>query len=180
MKPDEINQKISDLKAIPFDPTNRYRRWETYLAKYHCDVICEVGVKQGFHFAYLIAHHPKEAVAVDCWGGPADKLPKFKQSVEGKPFVKIVQKYSSEAVKDFPDGHFDYIFIDADHTYEGVSKDLVDWYPKVKIGGVFCGHDYVVARNCGVIQSVNEFVQRNHITTFFLLEPNSTWVIIKT
>lgn len=179
MEPNEIKQKTADLKAVPFDSTNRYRAWETYLAKYHCDVVCEIGVKQGFHFAYLIAHNPREAVAIDCWGGPADKLPKFKRSVADKPFVKILQKYSMEAVKDFPDEYFDYIFVDADHTYEGISKDLTDWYPKVKKGGIFCGHDYVVAKRCGVIQAVDEFVKKNNITTFFVLTPNPTWVMIK-
>ena len=29
-----------------------------------------------------------------------------------------------------------------DDVYEGVKKDLIAWYPKVKKGGIFSGHDY--------------------------------------
>jgi len=199
----EIEQKIADLKAVPFDPSGRYRAWSSYLAKYHCDVVCEIGIRQGFHFKYIIEHNPKEAVAIDCWiedgvvgindscydqAGLERQYEKFKGLMTDKPFVKIVRKYSFDAVKDFPDEYFDYIFIDANHTYEGVSRDLVDWYPKVKKGGVLCGHDYrgrksrdAIGRiyKFGVVEAVDEFVKKNNITDFFVLTPNPSWVIIK-
>ena len=44
--------------------------------------------------------------------------------------------------KDIPEGSLDLCFIDADHTYEGVSKDILAYQSKVKKGGIFCGHDY--------------------------------------
>lgn len=34
------------------------------------------------------------------------------------------------------------VFIDARHDYESVANDIKLWSPKVKIGGVLCGHDY--------------------------------------
>jgi hypothetical protein len=37
---------------------------------------------------------------------------------------------------------FDFVFIDADHTYEGCRADILAWGPKVKSGGLLCGHDY--------------------------------------
>jgi len=39
---------------------------------------------------------------------------------------------------------FDFVFIDADHTYESVKKDILAWYPKVKKGGIIAGHNYFV------------------------------------
>ena len=34
------------------------------------------------------------------------------------------------------------MFIDADHTFEGVTSDIVAWGPKLKPGGLISGHDY--------------------------------------
>jgi len=49
---------------------------------------------------------------------------------------------SSEACKRFPDNFFDLIYIDADHSYDGVKNDILSWLPKIKIGGFICGHDF--------------------------------------
>lgn len=77
---------------------------------------------------------------------------------------------SKQASEVFDDGTFDLFFIDADHRYSQVSMDLDYWWPKVKLGGIFCGHDYerrdydekhieedyVSERHHGVIKAVNE------------------------
>jgi|ETNvirenome_6_85_1030632.scaffolds.fasta_scaffold109705_2 predicted O-methyltransferase YrrM len=36
---------------------------------------------------------------------------------------------------------FDFVFIDADHTTEGVLADIAAWRDKVRPGGMLCGHD---------------------------------------
>ena len=36
---------------------------------------------------------------------------------------------------------FDFVFIDGDHRYEGVSNDIKNYAPLVKKGGILCGHD---------------------------------------
>jgi hypothetical protein len=55
---------------------------------------------------------------------------------------------------------FDFVFIDADHSYEGCAADIAAWAPKVKPGGYICGHDYenVDFPKFGVTRAVNEFV----------------------
>ena len=50
---------------------------------------------------------------------------------------------SEEASKHFEDGFFDGVYIDARHEYEYVKHDIELWLPKVKPGGVLCGHDYI-------------------------------------
>ena len=55
--------------------------------------------------------------------------------------ITLVESESKAASEQFPDHSFDLIFIDADHTYEGVLADLEAWYSKVRPGGIICGHD---------------------------------------
>ena len=42
-----------------------------------------------------------------------------------------------------PDSYFDFIYIDGyAHTGQDGGKTLEDWYPKLRAGGIFAGHDY--------------------------------------
>eukprot|EP00906_Rhabdomonas_costata_P024264 RCo034906 len=43
----------------------------------------------------------------------------------------------------FPDESLDWIYVDARHDYAGVSEDLRLYWPKLRKGGLFSGHDYV-------------------------------------
>ena len=47
----------------------------------------------------------------------------------------------------------DLIFIDADHSYQGVKKDYEAWFDKVKVGGHFAFHD--VGEGCPVFDFYN-------------------------
>ena len=53
------------------------------------------------------------------------------------------RNYSTVCVHNFNDHYFDYIYVDARHDFKGVYQDLVDWWPKLKPGGLFAGHDFV-------------------------------------
>ena len=56
--------------------------------------------------------------------------------------INILKLNSDEAHKNFEDNYFDFIYIDASHDYESVKKDILNWYPKVKINGYIGGDDY--------------------------------------
>jgi Methyltransferase domain len=49
---------------------------------------------------------------------------------------------SKEAAAYVPDGSLDFVFIDADHSYEGCKADIQAWLPKLKPSGFISGHDY--------------------------------------
>lgn len=42
----------------------------------------------------------------------------------------------------FPDGHSDFIYLDGDHSYEGVKAEIPLFWEKIKSGGILAGHDY--------------------------------------
>lgn len=74
---------------------------------------------------------------------------------EFKDRVKMYGMDSIEAAWLFPDDMFDFVYLDADHSYEGVKADIIAWLPKVKKnGGWICGHDYGIFD--GVKKAVDE------------------------
>lgn len=56
--------------------------------------------------------------------------------------IIILRKTSVEACKEFSNKTFDFVYIDANHSYDMVKTDIESWFPKVKIGGVIGGHDF--------------------------------------
>jgi hypothetical protein len=73
------------------------------------------------------------------------------------PHVQAIRGQSADAATLFPDGYFDMVYLDADHSYESVKADLKAWLPRVRPGGWIAGHDYTDSWNCGgVIRAVNE------------------------
>jgi hypothetical protein len=126
--------------------------------------ICEVGVWRGEFLSTLSLSNPDHLVGVDVWDKydieaykrtpcyykffPHDKNKVWREKVqawaEEKDFkTDIIVDFSVEAAKQFEDGYFDFVYIDSDHSYEGVTEDLEAWYPKVRKGGMIAGHDYV-------------------------------------
>ena len=54
--------------------------------------------------------------------------------------VSLIEKYSFDAVSDIPT-KVDFIFIDGDHSWEGISKDWPLYSDKLKAGGIMALHD---------------------------------------
>lgn len=71
-------------------------------------------------------------------------------------YIETIRGYSEDASRMFEDESLDFVFIDADHHYESVKKDIELWYPKIKVGGIISGHDYAYGGDCGVIPAVDE------------------------
>ena len=89
---------------------------------------------------------------------------------------------SLKASKLFADNSLDFTYIDADHQYESVVTDLSAWWPKIKVGGGFAGHDYNPKMSCmeGVIDAVDNFVRIHNLKlNTETREGTSCWWIIK-
>ena len=54
----------------------------------------------------------------------------------------IIRATSNDAVKEFIDGSLDFVYIDADHSFPHIARDLFKWAKKVRRGGAVAGHDY--------------------------------------
>lgn len=152
-----------------------YRNWALYAGP---GTFVEVGVAYGRSLAVLAQCTAPDCriYGIDTWsefmGG--DNLPPdvFEaQRAHGTPLdackanlaacgvleiVTLVQADSVEAAKAFTDHSVDFVFIDADHTYEGVRRDIAAWRSKVKDTGILAGHDYSLSMFPGVVQAVEE------------------------
>ena len=72
---------------------------------------------------------------------------------------QLIKKTSDEAFKELTDKpvpqYFDVVYIDGDHRYEQVKKDVVNYSVLVSQGGFLAGHDYCEGYE-GVVRAVNE------------------------
>lgn len=73
--------------------------------------------------------------------------------------VKPIRSDSAAAASQFADASIDFLYIDANHSYERVLRDLIAWYPKVKPGGLIAGDDWCFADagELGVRHAVLDF-----------------------
>lgn len=95
--------------------------------------------------------------------------------------VKILRMLSCEAVQQFQSEKLDFVYIDANHYYSECKNDLELWWPKLRKGGVFAGHDYMddPIRRCGVKKAVDEFVDTYKQKLFVINGEFPTWYLIK-
>ncbi len=75
---------------------------------------------------------------------------------------------------------FDFIYIDGyAHTGQDNGTILKDWWPKLKSGGMFAGHDYC-KQFPKTIEEVNKFATRHQLKLNFTKEEKYTsWYCIK-
>lgn len=148
-------------------------RTDLFKSFYPKQIIAELGVFRGdFSHTILRECKPKELHLIDVFQGithSGDKDGKNIIDVDlNKSYVDLAKKYKNKNVfihkgdsttilKSFDDNYFDIIYIDADHSYEGVMADLELSYKKIRRGGVITGHDYDTLNHIQVYMAVNKF-----------------------
>ena len=168
------------IKAV--QSNSELRRWEEILKRIpeNRKVIgAEIGIWKGYNAREIIKARPLIThIMVDPWdaenrdksfieSGSQDS--QVSQAEYDKCFnvtlirigpwlerCKIMRMKSIDAAKQMQDNSLDYVFIDGDHSYKGVKRDIEAWYPKVKLGGWIGGHDYHIRFKTGVMKAVDE------------------------
>ena len=161
----------------------------------------ELGVRSGELYYYLLAHCPDlHLLGVDVLDtitvgdGKRKKVIENNKKDQGfswdmesyynfimelieeyKPRASFIRDYTTEAVKLIEDESLDFVFIDADHAYSSVLRDIEDWTPKVKKGGYITGHDWYLS---GVRKAVQEKFG-NVIAGRIEIKPDSVWMVRK-
>jgi len=146
----------------------------------------EIGVAEGGFSFYLLDRWPGTCYQIDPWihlteatykdycnQDTEEQERRFKlvmdKSATYKGRSRVMRMFSDAAFILFPDSFFDFVYIDANHKLEFIREDIKLWWPKVKSGGIFAGHDYldgvITSGDYGVKTAVNEFATANGLST---------------
>lgn len=77
--------------------------------------------------------------------------------------VKLLDMPNSEAAVNFQPNQIRFLFIDGDHTAEGVSKDIELFFPKLCSGAIVVFDDFSTAFP-GLVQVLNNLIETKEIT----------------
>jgi len=163
IKPFQIREEISQLLQILKEREPKF--------------ILEIGTEGGgtlFLFS-RVASDDAKIISIDLPGGkfgggyPEWKIPIYKAFVKGNQKIYLLRKDSHEEetleeVKKILNGNqLDFLFIDGDHTYEGVKRDFKMYNSLVKKGGIISFHDIVPGpkENVGGVPKFWEEIKRN-------------------
>lgn len=160
----------------------------------------EVGVAAGdYSKAILDVWEGRRLHLVDAWRHlpdyhdvcnlPDEEHQKLLRSVPGKLAVhegryQIHAKLANEAVDDFEDYSLDFVYLDADNSFEGVLDMLRRWYRKLRSGGLLAGHDFVDGElpqgKFGVRRAVQRFEREKGLHAAVTTERDwPSWYFIK-
>ena len=138
----------------------------------------EVGVRDGkFSETFCKAIPGLKLYCVDLWWEydkcNAEKAEEHYQTARRRldPYgVIFVREPSMRAVQTFDDNSLDFVYIDANHDFDFVIQDIVEWSKKVRPGGIICGHDYYRTRGMGVVPAVDAYTYAHNIQQWFITD----------
>lgn len=137
-------------------------------------VIVELGSYLGRSTRALADNTLGKVYAVDDWMG-AD-AGKYTRPLSGDQSIQMFEEFRVN-VRDLIDAGIvvpiwigreeagilevepDMVFVDGDHSYEGAKRDIETWWPRLKDGGLLCGHD---AGHPPLMQALREMFGGSH------------------
>ena len=89
--------------------------------------------------------------------------------------VKFIKRKSIDAIELIPN-RLDFVYIDGNHTFKAVKKDIESYYPKVKNGGIIGGHDF---DSPNVLAAVIFCIIKYNLYRDFRFNRRDWWVVKK-
>lgn len=89
--------------------------------------------------------------------------------------ARLITLPSVEAAARVPDHSVDGVFIDGDHSYAQVVRDIDAWEPKVQLGGFISGHDF--GNHPDVARAVLERAAARNRTVFLSMDWVWYWYV---
>lgn len=115
-------------------------------------IMVEIGSAFG-ESTEIFSHYFAKIYAIDPWARLPEAEVAFNQMKAKHPNIIKLKGIDPVFLNNFPAGCLDFIYIDAEHDYGSVKKQILDWWPKIRQNGVIGGHDYALP---GVIKAVDE------------------------
>ncbi len=142
----------------------------------------EIGVEGGTLSSYLLKHcsNITKLYCIDPWKHfPNSKFdgskPQESHDYHYKRFLQLTEPYkdrcvvlkmiSDEAIYYIKE-KVDFIFIDGEHSYDFILRDIINYLPLLKTGGWIGGHDYSTS---SVKKAVDEICPNR------IIEESNTW-----
>jgi len=134
-------------------------------------IFVELGLWNGRSFVYLAEAIKKSGKKIDLHGVDNFQTPPLEQFMLnlldcGVLNATVTKSDSAEAAKLYKDKSVDFVFIDADHSYQAVKKDIFAWLPKIRKGGFIGGHDIQRTVVYHAVQDALENFQRVGINSW--------------
>ena len=150
----------------------------------------EIGIQRGIFSEIICQRNPQMRVyGIDAWARPngASMRQKAQKRMGVYPHYIIIDDWSVSAAKQFTDRSLDFVYIDADHSYESCLADINAWHPKIRVGGILSGHDYhnTITHSrvqCHVKQAVLEYTRDHQIAPLLIwgrgLDNFTSWAFV--
>lgn len=129
----------------------------------------EIGTHEGGTLRYFMEDAPNHSeftvITLEPKGEWLQQWSKWSDAKQSKLVVWTINSQedrTANVVRDY--GPFDFIFIDADHSYPGVKRDWELYSPMVRPGGIIAMHDVVHRDGCGVHQLWREIQEKGLLT----------------
>ena len=165
--------------------TSRYQFGQLFEANKVTGRGAEIGVRFGDFSKSIGDSYTGNIICVDLWLEDDDYIKARTLLYDNK--YSLVQGESLEVAKAITDNSLDFVYIDANHHKKEFRMDLDAWYPKVRSGGIFCGHDYVKYKDIEVIETLDEWCKENNYSINLTTAPEdyfegtlfASWWLVK-